>query len=75
VIDGKPEPNIQTNRRGKNDAKISMAITEHFITTTDTVDLDVSVMEELQPLLSALMNALIHLPNTPTSFSPNVKVK
>ena len=76
VIDGQPEPDIRlVGGGGENDAQISMEITEKFITAMDAVNLDVRAMEELQPLLSALMNALVHLPDTPTSFSPNVKVR
>jgi ESCRT-I complex subunit VPS28 len=71
---GLPELNIQTNEGGENDAKISMEITEHFITAMDAVLVSERAMEDLQPLLSALMNALIHLPNAPASFSPKVKV-
>ena len=51
-----------------------MEITEHFITAMDAVLVSERAMEDLQPLLSALMYALTHLPNAPASFSPKVKV-
>ncbi|KAL3822508.1 hypothetical protein ACHAXA_001973 [Cyclostephanos tholiformis] len=56
-------------------AAISNEITEHFITAMDAVKLEMRAMEELQPLLSDLMNALIQLPETPNAFPPNIKVR
>ena len=48
---------------------------QHFITTRDAVTLEVRAVDELQPLLSDLMNALVQLPDTPDVFSPNDKVR
>lgn len=48
---------------------------QHFITAMDAVKLDQRAVDELQPLLSDLMNALIQLPDTPNDFGPNYKVQ
>lgn len=44
---------------------------ERFITTMDALKLETSAVDELQPLLSDLMNALSTLPDTPNEFEPN----
>jgi ESCRT-I complex subunit VPS28 len=41
----------------------------------DAVKLEQRAVDELQPLLSDLLNALVQLPDTPNGFSPNNKVK
>lgn len=48
---------------------------QHFITAMDAVKLDQRAVDELQPLLSDLMNALIQLPDTPNDFGPNQQVQ
>lgn len=48
---------------------------QHFITAMDAVKLEQRAVDELQPLLSDLMNALIQLPDTPNDFGPNYKVQ
>ena len=50
-------------------------LVQHFITAMDAVKLDQRAVDELQPLLSDLMNALIQLPDTPNDFGPNYKVQ
>ena len=45
--------------------------TQHFITTMDAVKLEQRAVDELQPLLSDLMNCLTRLPETPNDFEPN----
>lgn len=44
---------------------------ERFITTMDALKLETTAVDELQPLLSDLMNALAKLPDTPNEFEPN----
>ena len=44
---------------------------EHFITTMDALKLETTAVDELQPLLSDLMNALTRLPDIPNEFEPN----
>jgi len=48
---------------------------QHFITTMDAVKLEQRAVDELQPLLSDLMNALIQIPDTNNDFGPNQIVK
>ena len=45
-----------------------------FITAMDSVSLDQRAVDELQPLLSDLNDALFRLPDTPENFEPNLKV-
>ncbi len=45
--------------------------TEHFITIMDALKLNTTAVDELQPLLSDLMNKLTRLPETPNDFEPN----
>jgi len=73
---GVPE-HVKTSSSGNN---VNVAITvaetvQHFITAMDAVNLDQRAVDELQPLLSDLMNALIQLPDTPNDFSPNDKIR
>ncbi len=55
--------------------KLSLFTVQHFITAMDAVKLEQRAVDELQPLLSDLMNALIQLPDTPNDFGPNHKVR
>ena len=70
---GVPEP-IKVDKAG-DAAVIIQETVQHFITTMDAVKLDQRAVDELQPLLSDLLNALVQLPDTPNGFSPNDKVK
>mmetsp|Transcript_27556 Transcript_27556/g.57654 ORF Transcript_27556/g.57654 Transcript_27556/m.57654 type:complete len:225 (-) Transcript_27556:61-735(-) len=44
---------------------------QYFITTMDAVRLEQRYVDELQPLLSDLMDSLTRLPETPNDFEPN----
>jgi len=71
---GIPEP-----LKGMSDAA-SHAVTvaetvQHFITTMDAVKLEQRAVDELQPLLSDLMDVLVRVPDTPDDFEPNRKVQ
>ncbi|KAL7529978.1 hypothetical protein ACHAXR_005543 [Thalassiosira sp. AJA248-18] len=69
---GVPEP-LKTSH---DNVAVTVAETvQHFITAMDAVKLDQRAVDELQPLLSDLMNALMLLPDTPNDFGPNHKVK
>jgi ESCRT-I complex subunit VPS28 len=72
---GVPEP----IRRGNNDAQgVAVTVAEtvqHFITTMDAVKLEQRAVDELQPLLSDLMDSLTRLPETPNDFDPNRKIQ
>ncbi|KAL7549873.1 hypothetical protein ACHAWF_013130 [Thalassiosira exigua] len=71
---GVPEP--LKNNSGEANVAMSVAETvQHFITAMDAVKLDQRAVDELQPLLSDLMNALIQLTDTPNDFGPNHKVR
>ena len=73
---GVPEP-IKTTAGG-DAARAAVTVAEtvqHFITTMDAVRLDQRAVDELQPLLSDLMNALVQIPDTPNDFAPNDRVK
>eukprot|EP00980_Cylindrotheca_fusiformis_P002901 scaffold675_cov103-Cylindrotheca_fusiformis.AAC.12 len=74
---GVPEP---IRQGGANDSSAGVAVTvaetvQHFITTMDAVKLEQRAVDELQPLLSDLMESLTRLPETPNDFEPNRKVK
>jgi len=61
-----------------NDNKVASAIAEtvqHFITTMDAVKLEQRAVDELQPLLSDLYEALTKIPETPRDFEPTRKVE
>ena len=47
----------------------------NFITIMDAVKLEQRAVDELQPLLSDLMESLTRLPETPNDFEPNRKVE
>eukprot|EP00804_Cyclotella_cryptica_P022628 CCRYP_009497-RA/>CCRYP_009497-RA protein AED:0.45 eAED:0.45 QI:578/0.5/0.66/1/1/1/3/0/214 len=68
LIMGVPEP-LKTSHDNGN---VAVTVAE---TAMDAVKLDQRAVDELQPLLSDLMNALIQLPDTPNDFGPNYKVK
>ncbi|KAL7509015.1 hypothetical protein ACHAXN_006049 [Cyclotella atomus] len=71
---GVPEP-LKTSDGSGNVAVTVAETVQHFITAMDAVKLDQRAVDELQPLLSDLMNALIQLPDTPNDFGPNQQVK
>ena len=48
---------------------------QYFITTMDAVRLEQRYVDELQPLLSDLMDSLTRLSETPNDFEPNRKVQ
>ena len=73
---GVPEPIKAAAAGDAARAAVTVAETvQHFITTMDAVKLEQRAVDELQPLLSDLLNALVQLPDTPNGFSPNDKVK
>jgi ESCRT-I complex subunit VPS28 len=73
---GVPEPiKVATAGDAARAAVIIAETVQHFITTMDAVKLEQRAVDELQPLLSDLLNALVQLPDTPNGFSPNNKVK
>mmetsp|Transcript_38407 Transcript_38407/g.78353 ORF Transcript_38407/g.78353 Transcript_38407/m.78353 type:complete len:224 (-) Transcript_38407:173-844(-) len=68
---GVPEQ-IKTADDGGHHVAVTIAETvQHFITTMDAVKLEQRAVDELQPLLSELMDALTRLPETPNDFEPN----
>ena len=69
---GVPEP----IKGSSGSVAISVAETvQNFIITMDAVKLDQRAVDELQPLLSDLMDALTRLQDTPNDFEPNRKVQ
>lgn len=48
---------------------------QYFITTMDALRIEQRYVDELQPLLSDLMDSLTRLPQTPNDFEPNRKVQ
>lgn len=73
---GVPEPLKTSNSGGQANVAVSVAeAVQHFITAMDAVKLEQRAVDELQPLLSDLMNALMLLPDTPNDFGPNYKVQ
>lgn len=65
-------PETMANVDGNDRSGITVAETaEHFITTMDALKLNTTAVDELQPLLSDLMNKLTRLPETPNDFEPN----
>ncbi|KAL7441962.1 hypothetical protein ACHAXM_008131 [Skeletonema potamos] len=71
---GVPEP-LRTADNSTNVAVSVAETVQHFITTMDNVKLERLDVDELQPLLSELMNALVQLPDVPNDWPPNHKVK
>lgn len=71
---GVPEP--MKNADSNTTVAVTVAETvQHFITTMDAVKLEQRAVDELQPLLSDLMDSLTRLPETPNDFESNRKVK
>ena len=70
---GVPEPIRQVT--GDSHAVTVAETVQHFITTMDAVKLEQRAVDELQPLLSDLMESLTKLPETPNDFEPNRKVQ
>lgn len=71
---GIPEP----MKGGTDEASHAVTVAEtvqHFITTMDAVKLDQRAVDELQPLLSDLNDALTRVPDTPDDFEPNRKIQ
>lgn len=76
LVKGIPEPVKNSNSSAHANVAVTVAETvQHFITAMDAVKLDQRAVDELQPLLSDLMNALIQLPDTPNDFAANDKVQ
>merc|ERR1712232_189520 len=71
---GIPEP-IKSNADDTNSAQTIAETVQHFITTMDAVKLEQRAVDELQPLLSDLMDVLTRLPEIPNDFEPNRKVR
>jgi ESCRT-I complex subunit VPS28 len=72
---GVPEPIRQVSNESAGVAVTVAETVQHFITTMDAVKLEQRAVDELQPLLSDLMDSLTRLPETPNDFEPNLKVK
>jgi len=71
---GVPEP----LKGGSDEASHAVTVAEtvqHFITAMDAVKLEQRAVDELQPLLSDLMDVLTRVPDTPNDFDPNFKVQ
>jgi ESCRT-I complex subunit VPS28 len=69
---GVPEQMLAPSSVKTHEVAITVAETaEHFITTMDALKLETKAVDELQPLLSDLMNSLVRLPETPNDFEPN----
>jgi len=67
---------IKSHYDDKNAVAVTVAETvQHFITTMDAVKLEQRAVDDLQPLLSDLMDALTRLPETPNDFEPNRRVQ
>jgi ESCRT-I complex subunit VPS28 len=67
---GVPEQMLSNTESHKT--AITVAETaESFITLMDAVKLELTAVDELQPLLSDLMNSLTRLPEIPNDFEPN----
>lgn len=73
---GVPEPLKGAAEADPRNTAVTVAETvQHFITTMDAVKLEQRAVDELQPLLSDLMDVLTRLPETPNDFEPNRKVQ
>lgn len=71
---GVPEP----MKGGADEAHHAVTVAEtvqHFITAMDAVKLEQRAVDELQPLLSDLMDVLTRVPDTPNDFEPNRKIQ
>lgn len=72
---GVPEPIRQSTSDSAGVAVTVAETVQHFITTMDAVKLEQRAVDELQPLLSDLMDSLTRLPETPNDFEPNRKIQ
>lgn len=72
---GVPEPIRQTTAESAVVAVTVAETVQHFITIMDSVKLEQRAVDDLQPLLSDLMDSLTRLPETPNDFEPNRKVQ
>jgi ESCRT-I complex subunit VPS28 len=75
LIQGVPEPmKGGTSSTTYDSASHAVTVAETvsaFITAMDAVRLEQRAVDELQPLLSDLMDVLVRLPETPNDFEPN----
>mmetsp|Transcript_7640 Transcript_7640/g.15375 ORF Transcript_7640/g.15375 Transcript_7640/m.15375 type:complete len:165 (+) Transcript_7640:103-597(+) len=71
---GVPEQLKSSDNSGHHVAITIAETVQIFITTMDAVKLEQRAVDELQPLVSDLMDALTRLPETPNDFEPNRKV-
>ena len=75
LVMGVPEP-IKSTHDDHSKVAVTVAETvQHFITTMDAVKLEQRAVDELQPLLSDLMESLTRLPETPNDFEPNRRIE
>jgi ESCRT-I complex subunit VPS28 len=72
---GVPEPIKGSNGEDGGVAVTVAETVQHFITAMDAVKLEQRAVDELQPLLSDLMECLTRLPETPNDFEPNFKIQ
>jgi ESCRT-I complex subunit VPS28 len=72
---GVPEPMKGSDENASGVAVTVAETVQHFITTMDAVKLDQRAVDELQPLLSDLMDSLTRLPETPDGFTANKLVE
>jgi ESCRT-I complex subunit VPS28 len=70
---GVPEP-LKSSTTDNKAVTVAETV-QHFITTMDAVKLEQRAVDELQPLLSDLMDSLTRLPDTPDDFEPNRQVR
>jgi len=68
---GVPEQMLSSNASADKTAITVAETAEHFITAMDALKLETRAVDELQPLLSDLMNCLVRLPEIPNDFEPN----
>lgn len=75
LVMGVPEP-IKPSSDDHSKVAVTVAETvQYFITTMDAVKLEQRAVDELQPLLSDLMETLTRLPETPNDFEPNRRIE
>lgn len=75
---GVPEPikGSGDGEMGVHTVAVTVAETvQAFITLMDAIKLEQRAVDELQPLMSELMDCLTRLPETPNDFEPNHKVQ
>jgi len=71
LVAGVPETMVQSDTDNRASIITVAETTEHFINVLDALKLEVKAVDELQPLLSDLMNKLARLKDTPNDFEPN----